>query len=239
MGEEIELVVSLLKLFKDWGAGGFAVGGLYILYKHRSGIGPKLEAYTRLYLKNKALSKPTVSVGDIKAHKYFNSLDGYLAGVTFTTVEAGGSTTDFKMYVADVVSYINHKLYKSHLEKYLMGGKYVNMATFFPVLLSEFSLATEVMVGKCLNPEVAQVYKKATEAVRSVYFDTIQSVLASEKLEENQRVWVLLDLLNYRLSNSHTLLYKIFLEMNGKIESQADKVTILTKKQVNEILNNN
>jgi len=45
-----------------------------------------------------------------------------------------------------------------------------------------------------------------------------------------------LDLLNYRIGNSHTLLYKIFLEMNGKIESQADVVAPINKEELITIL---
>ena len=177
-----------------------------------------------------------LSKEDILSHKYFDSLEALMSGFTFTTVTQGGSNTDFKMYVADVTSYINHWLYRKHLVGYIKAGKYDTLITDIPAILADFSKDTEVAVGKALNPEIAGVYKRATEMVRGVYFDSIQAVMGSDKLKTNEKVYVLLDLLNYRIGNSHTLLYKIFLEMNGKIESQAEVVAPINKDELITIL---
>ena len=206
------------------------------LKANRDKIYDMLKAMIRLRTMKK-MNSMNVSIAEVKNHPYFDKIKAHLASINFTQVEEGGSSLDFKMYVADVTSYINHWLYKKHLEKYLTKGDFNDIASDMPQILSSFATDCELAVNKVLGPEITSIYVKSTETVRRLYFDMIQVVISSRQIAANEKAYMILDLLEYRIGSSHTVLYKMFLEMNGKIEAQAGITPIMPKVNVEKVLN--
>jgi hypothetical protein len=227
-----ELMIAL----NQFGLPGVVVWWLIKEAKENKG---KLFETISAYIRLKTLKKSNalnVSIAEVKTHPYFDKINAHLASIKFTHVEAGGSTLDFKMYVADVTSYVNHWLYRKHLEKYLTKGDYANISSDFPQMLSSFALDCESAIEASLGPEIASIYIKATETVRMLYFDFMQTIISSRQIAANEKAYLILDLLEYRIGSSHTVLYKMFLEMNGKIEAQAGITPIMPKADVERIL---
>lgn len=228
------------ELVKEFGA-GMAITIMVIywmrneLKANREKIYDMLKAMIRLRTMKK-MNSMNVSIAEVKNHPYFDKIKAHLASINFTHVEEGGSTLDFKMYVADVSSYINHWLYRKHLEKYLSKGDFNDIASDMPQILSAFTIDCEMAVNKALGPEITSIYVKSTETVRRLYFDMIQVVISSRQIAANEKAFMVLDFLEYRIGSSHTVLYKMFLEMNGKIESQAGITPILSKSSVEKVL---
>jgi len=228
----MEEIVLMMEVFRKYGIQSLIAGLMWLMWHKGDKLNNKVNYLMRLL----ARRNENVSREDIKNHRYFSEMDKHLQSTRFTPVEKGGTPLDFKMYVADVVSFINHDLYKTTLQKYLMSNRFSNIDKDIPLLLKGFSNDSDYVVEKCLGPDIAVIYLKQTASLRDIYFDTINAMLSCRKMSGHQKAFLLLDLLERRIATSHNILYKMFLEMNGKMDALADKTPILTKEAVETML---
>ena len=225
--DDLENIKLFVELFREYG--WTVILGLVVKYVYTRF--DKIDHYLKLLFKLIALKNKEnrVRKSDITNHNYFDDLTALLKRSTITVYD---NKTEYKMYVADVITYVNHYMFNLYLSDYLKLGRYSDLGNDLTDILGEVSKASTQAVSELLNEEVAQVYDKATRMFRSLYFDMIHSITGNDKITDLQKVYLLLDILNYRLNHSHNILYKIFLDMNGQIEGQIDKVEPKTKEDI-------
>lgn len=197
-------------------------------------IGNMIQLAFRGYLRKKSLKEEMNKVNDkdITDHRYYMAIETHLAGYKLPTITNDSSMLDFKMYIADIITLINHVLYKKHFGDYLRNLKYDNFHLSMQCLLSEFIEDSLAAVEKCTNKELRAVYSQVTEAVRVVFFDIISTVTTNDKLSDLEKAYIMLNLFSSHINTSQSVLYKLFLNMNGKVEVQKDNVKAMTKEEV-------
>jgi hypothetical protein len=234
--EQISEWVLLIKTEGWWVA---VIAFCWYLYSKKTELENELARLFRLYVRLSIVgNKNRLRAEDINRHIYFTNINKLINGASFNRVIQDDNPLDFKIYASDVVSYITHWLYKKYFTELIVKNDWANLDKNLNTILVQIGRDTLEAIKLCMNEEVALVYKDSTEVIRDVYCDLLLAAVSDDnkKYIGRYKAYVMLNMLNYRVMNSHTLLTRIFVGLNGRLESQASKVKILAKDEVEEIM---
>lgn len=179
-----------------------------------------------------------ISNEDIVKHPYFSNLDNLLAGASLTKFTTDSNTNDFKMYVADVVAYVTHWTYRKYFTDYIRKGNWTGLEHKTDLLLIAIGNDIYNVLTKVLNERIADLYYYGTEDIRDMYCDLLMSIAndPNPKYISRDRLYAMLNMMNYRIVNSHAMLSRVFIGMNGRLESQSSNIKPITKQELDTVL---